>query len=106
VAAVAQELNAHVAYASGSGPRVADVVAGLREAGAGHVTVATYLLADGLFYRTLHNAGADVVTEPLVTSAAVVDLVLSRYLTTADVPLTEEMNPRVMAGRRGGNSRP
>jgi len=106
VAAVANALNAHVAYASGSGPRVADVVAGLRQAGAVHVTVATYLLADGLFYRTLHSAGADVVTEPLVTSAAVIDLVLSRYLTTAECALTEEMNGRVMAGRRGGNSRP
>ena len=106
VAAVAHSLNAQVAYASGSGPRVADVVAGLRRAGAAHVTVATYLLADGLFYRSLHRAGADVVTEPLVTAPVVTDLVLTRFLTMGDGPLTEEMNGRVMAGRRVGNSRP
>ena len=97
VAEVAHSLNAHVAYASGSGPRVADVVAGLRHAGAAHVTVATYLLADGLFYRSLHRAGADVVTEPLITSPVVTDLVLTRFLTMGDGPLTEEMHDRVMA---------
>ena len=91
VASVAAQLGAHVAYAAGDGPRVPDVVATLRRAGAGHITVATYLLADGLFYRTLHRAGADRVTEPLVTSPAVADLVLSRFLTIGDVPLTEDV---------------
>ena len=112
VGAVAASLNAHVAYASGGGPRVPDVVAGLRRAGAAHVTVATYLLADGLFYRSLHHAGADVVTPPLITSPVIADLVLSRYLkagrdlTTADVTLTEEMNGCVTAGGRAGNRGP
>ncbi|GIE78230.1 hypothetical protein Aph02nite_41800 [Actinoplanes philippinensis] len=74
-------------YTSGSGPRVADVVARLRAEGARTVAVAAYLLAEGLFYRTLHSAGADAVTPPLCHDAQVADLVLGRFdsavLTTA-----------------------
>ncbi|MDI6100776.1 CbiX/SirB N-terminal domain-containing protein [Actinoplanes sp. NEAU-A12] len=66
-------------YTSGSGPRVADVVARLRAEGARTVAVAAYLLAEGLFYRTLHAAGADHVTPPLCHDAAVADLVLRRF---------------------------
>lgn len=84
--------SAAVAYAAGSGPLVPDVVAGLRRAGAGHITIATYLLADGHFYRTLHQAGADVVTAPLVTSPVITDLVVGRFLTIGDVRLTEEVH--------------
>ncbi|RZU48353.1 sirohydrochlorin ferrochelatase [Krasilnikovia cinnamomea] len=81
VAAVARALPGlpRIGYASGSGPRVSDVVAGLRAAGARRIAVATYLLVDGLFYRTLRHAGADVVTAPLVTSGRIADLVLRRY---------------------------
>ena len=79
--------GAHVAYASGSEPRVADVVAGLRAHGARRIAIAAYLLADGLFYRTLHRAGADAVTPPLSLDPAVAGLVLRRFdsalLTTA-----------------------
>jgi sirohydrochlorin ferrochelatase len=71
--------GAHVAYASGSEPRVADVVAGLRRQGARRIAIAAYLLADGLFYRTLHRAGADTVTPPLCLDPAVAGLVLRRY---------------------------
>ncbi|MFI5892465.1 sirohydrochlorin chelatase [Actinoplanes sp. NPDC051513] len=85
---MAAKIQAHVAYASGSGPKVADVVADLRRRGARRVAVAAYLLADGLFYRTLHRAGADSVTPPLCLEPAVAGLVLRRYesaiLTTAD----------------------
>jgi sirohydrochlorin ferrochelatase len=86
---VAAELPGRVelAYTSGSGPRVADVVARLRAEGAGNVAVAAYLLAEGLFYGTLHRAGADSVTPPLCHDAQVADLVLRRFdsavLTTA-----------------------
>ncbi|MEU8657839.1 sirohydrochlorin chelatase [Actinoplanes philippinensis] len=66
-------------YTSGSGPRVADVVARLRAEGARTVAIAAYLLAEGLFYRTLHNAGADAVTPPLCHDAQVADLVLGRF---------------------------
>ena len=79
--------GAHVAYASGSEPKVADVVADLRQRGARRIAIAAYLLADGLFYRTLHRCGADAVTPPLCLDPAVTDLVLRRYesalLTTA-----------------------
>lgn len=80
--------GAHVAYASGSEPTVADVVAGLRRRGRRRIAIAAYLLADGLFYRALHRAGADAVTPPLCLDPAVAGLVLRRYesalLTTAD----------------------
>jgi sirohydrochlorin ferrochelatase len=71
--------GAHVAYASGTGPQVADVVAGLRARGRRRIAIAAYLLADGLFYRTLHRAGADSVTPPLCLDPAVAGLVLRRY---------------------------
>jgi sirohydrochlorin ferrochelatase len=71
--------GAHVAYAAGAGPKVADVVADLRARGAQRVAIAAYLLADGLFYRTLHRAGADAVTPPLCLDPAVAGLVLRRY---------------------------
>ena len=71
--------GAAVGYTSGSGPRVAEVVARLRGEGARRVAVAAYLLAEGLFYRTLHASGADSVTPPLCHDPAVADLVLSRY---------------------------
>ncbi|MCO8274260.1 sirohydrochlorin chelatase [Actinoplanes sp. TRM 88003] len=68
-----------VGYVSGPGPRVADLVAGLRQRGARRIAVASYFLADGLFYRSLHKAGADAVTPPLCLDPAVTDLVLRRY---------------------------
>jgi sirohydrochlorin ferrochelatase len=84
---MAARLGAHVGYVSGSEPKVADVVARLREQGARRVAIAAYLLADGLFYRTLHRAGADAVTPPLALDPAIVPLVVRRYesalLTTA-----------------------
>ena len=86
VAAVAAELHAHVAYASGAELRVPDVVARLRARGARRITVAAYLLAEGLFYRSLHTAGADVVTPPLCADPALADLVLARYEQLTSAP--------------------
>ena len=60
-------------------PEVAGVVADLRRRGAKRVAIAAYLLADGVFYRTLHRAGADAVTPPLCLDPAVAALVLRRY---------------------------
>jgi sirohydrochlorin ferrochelatase len=71
--------GAHVAYATGTESRVADVVAGLRRDGARRIAIAAYLLADGLFYRTLHQAGADAVTPPLCLDPATAGLVIDRY---------------------------
>ena len=83
--------GAHVGYAAGPHPRVAEVVAGLRARGAHRIAIAAYLLADGLFYRTLHAAGADSVTPPLCGDPAIADLVLRRFesalLTSAGRPL-------------------
>ena len=81
-------MKAHVAYAAGDDRRVADVVADLRARGAQRIAIAAYLLADGLFYRTLHRAGADLVTPPLCLDPALTGLVLRRFdrarlLTTA-----------------------
>ncbi|MEV7628883.1 CbiX/SirB N-terminal domain-containing protein [Actinoplanes sp. NPDC089786] len=77
IAGVAADLNAHVAYASRDETK--DVVAGLREQGAERITVAAYLLAEGLFYRSLHRAGADHVTPPLCHDPRVAGLVARRY---------------------------
>jgi len=79
IATVAGRLGAQVAYASGTESRVPDVVARLRAQGARRITIAAYLLAEGLFYSSLHRAGADVVTPPLCADPAVEDLVLARY---------------------------
>jgi sirohydrochlorin ferrochelatase len=79
IEALAAELGAQVAYASGGERRVPDVVAKLRREGARRVGIAAYLLADGLFYRSLHRAGADRVTAPLCHDPAVADLVLTRF---------------------------
>jgi sirohydrochlorin ferrochelatase len=79
VSAVAQALGAHVGYAATSTPRVADVVQALRRDGCGRVVVAAYLLAEGLFFRSLHRAGADAITPPLATYPELAGLVLDRY---------------------------
>jgi sirohydrochlorin ferrochelatase len=68
-----------VGYAAAGEPRVPDVVAALRRAGAQRVVIAAYLLVDGVFYRSLLRAGVDAVTAPLATHPAVADLVLRRY---------------------------
>jgi sirohydrochlorin ferrochelatase len=80
---MAARVGARVAYASGSDPKVVDVVADLRRRGARRIAIAAYLLADGLFYRTLHRAGADFVTPPLCLDPAVAGLVLRRYAEAA-----------------------
>ncbi|XVU21066.1 sirohydrochlorin chelatase [Actinoplanes sp. CA-054009] len=81
----------HVGYVAGHDPKVADVVADLRRQGAKRIAIASYLLADGLFYRKLHQAGADWVTPPLCLDPITTDLVLSRYesalLTSAEIRL-------------------
>lgn len=83
---VAAELGATVAYASGRERLVSDVVARLRAKGTRRIAVAAYLLAEGLFYRSLHRAGADHVTAPLCVDPAIADLVLTRYLDLTMAP--------------------
>lgn len=63
----------------GSGyPSVTELVAPARRVGTRRVSVASYLLADGLFQGRLHQAGADVVAAPLGTHPAVVRLACLR----------------------------
>jgi sirohydrochlorin ferrochelatase len=61
------------------GPKVPEAVARLRAGGAHRVAVASWLLAPGLFHRTLYRAGADVVAEPLAEHDAVIELISRRY---------------------------
>jgi len=70
-----------VAFAATGGPSVPDAVAELRSRGASRVVIASYLLADGLFQRRLHGAGADLVTEPLGTHPGIARVVADRFLT-------------------------
>lgn len=61
------------------GPRVGEAVGALRSGGARRVAVASWLLAPGLFQRTLDRSGADVVGAPIAAHDAVVELVVDRY---------------------------
>ncbi len=70
-----------LAFAAGPQPTVPDAVAAARADGAAHVTVASYLLAPGVFQRRIEGSGADLVTDPLLPDARVVDVVVDRYRT-------------------------
>ncbi|MEG8104336.1 MULTISPECIES: sirohydrochlorin chelatase [Actinomyces] len=67
------------AYLSAARPCVRDAVSSARAQGARRVGVATYLLAEGRFHRTLHSTGADVVAAPIGDHPAVAELVVHRY---------------------------
>ncbi|MFM9376449.1 sirohydrochlorin chelatase [Gordonia sp. VNK21] len=85
--------------ADGSGyPAVAEVVAGLRTRGPGRIAVASYLLADGLFQRRLHDCGADVVAAPLGLHPRIVDLACARSRSTSPgLRAAAEWTPRLAA---------
>jgi sirohydrochlorin ferrochelatase len=68
-----------IATIATGGPRVGDAVATLRAEGAARVAVASWLLAPGLFQRTLDGSGADVVSVPLADHDAVINLVVARF---------------------------
>lgn len=76
-----------LAFAATGGPRVSEAVACLRSRRAGRVVVASYLLADGLFQRRLHDAGADLVTKPLGTHPGIARIVADRFI-TAQPPIS------------------
>ena len=67
------------AYLSAARPSVRDAVSSARARGARRVGVATYLLAEGRFHRTLQSTGADVVAAPIGDHPAVAELVVHRY---------------------------
>ncbi|WP_104163943.1 sirohydrochlorin chelatase [Cryobacterium sp. N22] len=76
-----------VAFIAAATPSLADAVAAARtESPDARVVVASYLLAPGTFARWSLDAGADVVSAPLLVEgedppAALVDVVVDRYLT-------------------------
>jgi sirohydrochlorin ferrochelatase len=68
------------AYLAASSPSVPDAVAAMRREHPGRpVTVATYLLAPGLFSARLDAAGADRVAAPLAPHPELARLVLERF---------------------------
>jgi sirohydrochlorin ferrochelatase len=62
-----------VGFVATGAPRVAPLIASLRGAGESRVSVASWLLAPGLFHSKLASAGADVVAAPLGGHPGVVD---------------------------------
>jgi len=70
-----------VGFVATASPRVDAVVAGLRAAGERRITVASWLLAPGIFHTRLAEAGADVVAPPLGAHPDVVATVVARYRT-------------------------
>ncbi|MEV4539747.1 CbiX/SirB N-terminal domain-containing protein [Asanoa sp. NPDC049518] len=74
--AAALPVPVSVGYAASAQPSVPDAVRALRAGGAERIVILAYLLADGRFHRALRQAGGDVVTPPLVSHPAVVDVVL------------------------------
>lgn len=72
-----------VGFVATGAPRVAPLVAGLREAGVSRVAVASWLLAPGLFHSRLASADADVVAAPLGAHPGVIDRLVQLALTGA-----------------------
>jgi sirohydrochlorin ferrochelatase len=68
------------AYLAAASPSVPEAVAAMRRDHPGRgVTIATYLLAPGLFSARLDAAGADRVAAPLAPHPALATLVLQRF---------------------------
>lgn len=65
-------IEVSAAYLTAASPELMNLPAQLRRhpggAPRGRIVVANYLLADGYFNRQLRRCGADVITEPLLTS--------------------------------------
>lgn len=67
------------AYGASARPSVPEAVAQLRAGGAAGVAIASYLLAPGYFHDQLAQAGADVVSEPLLPSELLAQLALEHF---------------------------
>jgi sirohydrochlorin ferrochelatase len=80
------------AYNGAARPSVRDTVAALRGRRYGRVSVAGYLLWPGRFAAEVAACGADVVSGPIGTHPALVDLVLARY----DIARAAALRPRVV----------
>ncbi len=77
-----------VGHVGGSGNPIDEVVCDVARSGR-RVVVASYVMAPGYFFDRLTQCGADVVTRPLLdgqeVDTAMVELVLDRYATAADL---------------------
>jgi sirohydrochlorin ferrochelatase len=77
-----------VGFLSAAIPTLAEAIAAARSASPGsRIVVSSYLLAPGYFQSIVENAGADVVTAPLLAAGLpaprqVVDIVCDRYAET------------------------
>jgi sirohydrochlorin ferrochelatase len=71
------------AFATAALPTVRQAVTDLRNRTRQPVAVASYLLAPGHFQDSLHESGADWITEPLGGHPALAGLVIDRYRTAA-----------------------
>ncbi|QMU67331.1 sirohydrochlorin chelatase [Streptacidiphilus sp. P02-A3a] len=84
VAALAQTLGRRlgtavsVGWAASARPTVAEAVADARSRGARRVSVATWLLAPGLFADRINDCGADAAARPLGTHPALVQALAQR----------------------------
>jgi sirohydrochlorin ferrochelatase len=67
-----------LAFAAGK-PSVLAAVANARTRSRSRVTVASYLLADGLFQEQLRNCGANVVSDPLGKHPGLARLIANRF---------------------------
>lgn len=93
-----------VGFISAATPRLADAVAEARRAaGGGRVVIASYLLAPGYFAGLAGEAGADVVTAPLLVAGEaapreLVEIVLDRYraVCNADVSASLQAAPQTV----------
>jgi len=70
------------AWLTANPPLPVDAVAALRAAGHRRVSIASYLLAPGVFSQRLHEAGADIVSEPVGVHPQLVATVVARYAAT------------------------
>lgn len=68
-------------FVTAANPRVRHAVAALRAEGCERVAIAPYLLAPGRFASSLHQAGADLVAEPIGLHPLLVEVIVQRYLT-------------------------
>jgi sirohydrochlorin ferrochelatase len=76
------DAEVHIGYCATAQPALPQAIAQL----AGRVSVASWLLAPGLFHRSATRAGADVVSAPIGVHPLVVDLIIARYRATGAAP--------------------
>ncbi|HEY2696073.1 MAG TPA: sirohydrochlorin chelatase [Pseudonocardiaceae bacterium] len=76
------DAEVHIGYCATAQPTLPQAIAQL----GGRVSVASWLLAPGLFHRAATRAGADVVSAPIGVHPLVIDLIIARYRATGAAP--------------------